>query len=231
MAGPPIDRDRILRDFDGTARLFPLPSVVLFPDGFAPLHVFEERYLEMVKEAIPDDGLIATALLTPGYEQDYHGTPELHPVVCLGRILRPRSHPNGEIDLLLYGLARARIEEEIPSQPFRRARVEVLEDVVEPGRHEAVADRLRRALDLIPGRQPMLWGIRQMAAQLRGVDAAPGRYADAVAHASDLPKDALYEALAEVDVLKRFEILIGHLERRAAEGAPSAIDVANPNLN
>ena len=185
----------------------------------------------MVQEAIPDDGLIATALLKPGYLESYEGAPAIHEVVCIGKILRPRSHPNGQLDLLLYGLARARILEEIPSQPFRKARVELLQDVVPPGNHEQVAARMRRALDLIPGRQPMVWGLRRMSEQLRGVDAAPGRYADAVAHASDLPKEALYEVLAETDVLRRFELLIHHLETRAAEGAPKVPGGADPGLN
>ena len=228
---PPLDVQKILRDFGGTARLFPLPSVVLFPDAFAPLHVFEERYLEMVKEAVPDDGLIATALLSPGYDENYEGKPPIHPVVCLGRILRPRSHPNGQIDLLLYGLARARILEEVPSEPFRRARVEVLRDVVPPGNEEDVARRLRRVLSLIPGRQPMVWGLRRMSEQVRGVSAAPGRYADAVAHASDLPPEALYEVLAETDVLRRFDLLIHHLQARAAEGAPKAVPSPDPRWN
>ena len=111
MSTPPLDRKAILESFEGTARLFPLPSVVLFPDGFAPLHVFEDRYVDMVKEAIPDDGLIATALLKPGYTESYEGSPPIHKTICIGKILRPRTHPNGQLDLLLYGLARARIVE------------------------------------------------------------------------------------------------------------------------
>ena len=231
MSKPPLDRKLILDSFEGTARLFPLPSVVLFPDGFAPLHVFEDRYVDMVQEAIPDDGLIATALLKPGYQDGYEGSPPIHDVVCLGKILRPRTHPNGQLDLLLYGLARARILEEIPSQPFRRARVELLDDIVPPGNHQEVALRMRRALEMIPGRQPMVWGLRRMSEQLRGIDATPGRYADAVAHASDLPKDALYEVLAETDVLRRFDLLIHHLEQRAADGAPKVVGDGDPRLN
>jgi Lon protease-like protein len=221
----------ILRDFGGVVRLFPLPRMVLFPDGFAPLNVFEPRYLELVKDALPDDGLIATALLKPGYEEDYDGSPAIHSTVSIGRILRPRAKPNGHIELLLYGIARARLIEEIASQPYRKARVALLEDVVPPGNAERVAQRLRRALELVPGRQPMIWGLRRMAEQIRGIDAAPGRYADAVAGASDLPEETLYEILEEVDVLKRFDLLIRHLEARADEGAPPALGGQDPRRN
>ncbi len=231
MAAPQLDVRAILDTFSGNARLFPLPSVVLLPDGFAPLNVFEDRYVKMVEDAVPDDGLIATALLKPGYEADYEGRPEIHPVVCLGKILRHRKKPNGHVEILLYGIARGRIREEVASAPYRVARVDLLSDVVPPGNDEVVAHRMRRALEMIPGRKPMVWGLRRMSEQVRGIDAAPGRYADAVAHASDLPRDVLYELLEEVDVLRRFEILIHHLESKAAEDAPRAVDVADPHLN
>ena len=160
---PPLNVKEILEGFEGTVRLFPLPHLVLFPDSLAPLNVFEPRYLEMVRDAQGDDGLIATALLKPGYEAEYEGKPAIHPVVSVGKILRPRSKPSGHVELLLYGIARARIVEEIPSSPYRRARVEVLDDVVPPGNAERVAGRMRRALAMIPGRQTMVWGLRRMA--------------------------------------------------------------------
>lgn len=231
MSKPPLDVDAILSDFEGTVRLFPLPDFVLYPDTIGPLNVFEDRYVEMVEDAIPDDGLIATALLRPGYEIDYAGSPSIHPVVCIGKIIRQRRKPNGHIEVFLYGIARARIVDEIPSAPFRRATVEILNDVVPPGNDEVVARRMRRTLDLIPGRQPMVWGMRRMAEQIRGVDATPGRYADAVALAVDLPSDVRYEILEETDVLRRFELLIRRIEEKAAEGAPESVDVVDPRLN
>ncbi len=231
MSKPHLDVPAILDAFDGRVRLFPLPSLVLLPDTFVPLNIFEERYLAMVKDALPEGGLIATALLRPGYEADYNESPAIYPTVCIGKILRPRLKPNGHIELFLYGLARARIIEEIPSAPYRQAQVEVLEDIVPPGNSEIVARRLHRANAMIPGRQYMFWGLRRTAEQLRGVDAAPGRYADAMASASGLAAPALYELLEETDVLRRFDLLINHLEIQAAEGAPEAPDVADPNMN
>ncbi len=231
MSKPPLDVDEILAGFSGSVRLFPLPDFVLYPDTIGPLNVFEDRYVQMVEDALQDDGLIATALLRPGYEIDYAGKPPIHPVVCLGKVFRQRRKPNGHIEIFLYGIARARIVDEIPSGTFRKATVELLTDVVPPGNDEAVARRMRRTLDLIPGRQPMVWGMRRMAEQIRGVDATPGRYADAVALAVDLPSKTRYELLEEVDVLRRFELLIRQIEERAAEGAPDAVDVVDPHLN
>src|SRR5436309_1326679 len=45
--------------------LFPLPNVVLFPNVFLPLHIFEPRYREMVADAVASDRLIGMVLLRP----------------------------------------------------------------------------------------------------------------------------------------------------------------------
>ena len=46
--------------------LFPLPNVVLFPNVFLPLHVFEARYRDMVADAVATDRMIGMVLLRPG---------------------------------------------------------------------------------------------------------------------------------------------------------------------
>jgi Lon protease-like protein len=228
---PPLNVRKILEEFSGEAKLFPLPSVVLFPDTLVPLKVFEPRYVSMVEEAANEDQLLATALLKPGYEAEYEGNPEIHPHVCLGRILRCRQTEDGKFDMLVYGIARARIVREIPWHPYRKAELELMDDVAPEQDAPAIAERLQQALRLIPGRQPMLWSLRRVAEQLRGIDASPGRYVDAMANASDLPQPALYALLAENDVLSRYDLLIHHLRARASEGAPKAVDPADPRLN
>ena len=62
-------------EFAGTARLFPLPNLVLFPHVVQPLHIFEPRYRQLMADALADDRLIAMALLRPGWEEDYHRKP------------------------------------------------------------------------------------------------------------------------------------------------------------
>ena len=231
MQGTPIDMDEILSTFRGEVRVFPLPNLVLFPDSFAPLKVFEKRFVRLVEDAKDDDGLIAMALLKPGWETDYEGSPAIHPIVCVGRILRQQRLPSGNFDVLLYGLFRARIVEELATEPYRRARVEVLEDRALPVQAEAIARHMHRALDLVPGRKSVIWEMRRMANQLRGIDATPGRYADAVANASDLQHEDRYELLAEQDVLRRLEQLIHKLEERAYAGAPPIPRGTQPGLN
>lgn len=231
MPPPTLDVPRILESFSGTARLFPLPSVVVYPDALVPLKVFEPRYIALIHDALEGDGLVGMALLKPGYEEDYDGSPAVHPVICLGRILKHTVLPSGHVDFWLYGLARARIQEELPSSPFRRARVELVEDVVAAPAQEAVAQKLRRVLELVPGRRSVVFEMRRMAGQLRGVDAGPGRFADAVANVCDLTPPERYAILAEADVGRRFDRLIRLLEQRARKDAPTKLGPRDVLLN
>ena len=61
-------------------KVFPLPSVVLFPETVQPLHIFEPRYRELVKTALAGDKVLVLAQLQSGWEPDYHGRPPLKPI-------------------------------------------------------------------------------------------------------------------------------------------------------
>ena len=73
-------------EFSGVVRLFPLPNLVLFPHVLQPLHIFEQRYRDLLEDALAEDQMIAMAVLTPGWEQHYEGRPPVKKVACLGRV-------------------------------------------------------------------------------------------------------------------------------------------------
>jgi Lon protease-like protein len=63
----------------------------------------------MTAEALAGDGLIAMALLRPGWERDYYSRPAIEPVVCVGRIVAHERLADGKYNLLLQGQWRARV--------------------------------------------------------------------------------------------------------------------------
>ena len=103
--------------------VFPLPGVVLFPHTVIPLHVFELRYRTMVREALSGERLIAMALLEPGWERDYEGSPAFHGLGCLGRFEEVEWLPNDCYNIRLLGLARVRFGRPIREFPYRSTRV------------------------------------------------------------------------------------------------------------
>jgi Lon protease-like protein len=122
--------------------VFPLPNVVLFPKTLLPLHIFEERYRTMTREALAGDGRIVIALLREGWEKDYRDNPAIHKVACLGKIETYEELEGGRYNIVLVGIRRVRLIREIQQAPYRRAEVEPM--VERCGDESAVAVTGRR---------------------------------------------------------------------------------------
>lgn len=122
--------------------VFPLPNVVLFPRVQLPLHIFEPRYRQMVKDAAATERpLIGMALLRGNWRENYEGNPEIFPVGCVGAMVRVAPLADGRFNILLQGLREYRIKEEIFHKPYRQAVVEW-----RPERRERLLDDRRQEL-------------------------------------------------------------------------------------
>jgi Lon protease-like protein len=127
--------------------LFPLPNVVLFPNVFLPLHIFEPRYREMVADAVASDRMLGMVLLRPGWERDYEGRPPIYPVGCSGVVTHVERLPDGRYNLVLRGLERFRIVEEDQAKSYRRAVIEPLQERPLAGEDRAAIRRQRTKLE------------------------------------------------------------------------------------
>src|SRR5580693_4178293 len=107
------DDQQALANFPGTARLFPLPNMVLFPHVVQPLHIFEPRYRQMTADVLATDRLIAPILLRPGWEDAYDSRPAVHTVGCLGRVVADQILPDGRYNLLVRGISRLQLRGEV----------------------------------------------------------------------------------------------------------------------
>lgn len=145
--GVPSHEIRLPEEFAGMVRLFPLPNLVLFPGVVQALHIFEPRYCNMLAESLATDQLIAMALLKPGWEANYSGRPAIEEVVCIGKIMTHSPTEDQRHNILLAGVKRAKILSEVDgADSFRRAHVEVLDDIYLP---EAAEERLQLRRDLL----------------------------------------------------------------------------------
>lgn len=111
--------------------IFPLPNVVLFPNVFLPLHIFEPRYKQMIEESLKGDRIIGMVLLRPGYEAEYDGTPPIYPTGCSGLITHFERLEDGRFNLVLRGLEKFTISREQPPDAGRLYRVAAIDPVEE----------------------------------------------------------------------------------------------------
>ncbi|HKH71587.1 MAG TPA: LON peptidase substrate-binding domain-containing protein [Vicinamibacterales bacterium] len=125
-----------------TIPIFPLPNVVLFPNVFLPLHIFESRYRAMITDALASDRIIGMVLLQPGFEANYEGRPSVYPVGCAGVITHSEPLPDGRFNIVLRGLEKFRIIGEDESRPYRLAHIEAVPEV--PNESECAAIKQHR---------------------------------------------------------------------------------------
>jgi Lon protease-like protein len=222
-----------LEGFSGLMPLFPLPDLVFFPCTLLPLHIFEPRYRQMVAEASAGEGCIGVVMLRPGWEADYYGTPAVHEIACLGKLIETTRLDDGRYNIVLCGVKRARIVEVKKDRPYRTARVELLDDRPTDGR-EAEANALRdRLLQLAVEVPAALLRHKNLACALRKLGAPLGCSADLMSDSLLLPAATKQRLLEELDPFRRAELLIRAVERetRALVGAGRRTFPPEPSIN
>jgi uncharacterized protein len=105
--------------------VFPLPGALLLPRGQMPLNIFEPRYLAMIDDVLRSEhrliGMIQPDQAHPGPDES---KPHLFNVGCVGRMTQFAESGDGRYLIQLTGIARFRIEAELPvGTPYRQCRV------------------------------------------------------------------------------------------------------------
>lgn len=108
--------------------LFPL-GTVLFPGLVLPLHVFEERYRQLVRDLVAEpetERQFGVVAIREGREVGSDGVRALHPVGCIARLRRVDPYDDGRFDILSTGTRRFRLDEVDTSLPYLRGNVEIM---------------------------------------------------------------------------------------------------------
>ena len=103
--------------------LFPLPGAILFPRSQLPLHIFEPRYREMVRDAMEGPGRIA--MIQPLRLDDDNQAP-LYSVGCVGDLVGIEELEDGRFNIVLLGSDRFRLVSEASGEAtYRCADVDI----------------------------------------------------------------------------------------------------------
>ena len=131
-----------------TLPIFPLAGVLLLPGGRLPLNIFEPRYLAMVRDAMAGQRLIG--MVQPTDPGSRASKPEVYKVGCAGRIVQFNETDDGRILIVLGGISRFRIAEELSAATlYRQVRADwspYANDTAEDKPAEIDRPRLLRAL-------------------------------------------------------------------------------------
>jgi len=217
------DAERVRRALP-TLPIFPLPGAVLLPHALVPLHIFEPRYRKMTKDC--DAGLRVLALANiPDERAAGEQPPRVLKVIGVGVLAHVDALPDGRFNIVLRGVRRASIEEELrTAEPYRLVRAAPLEpSPPAPGAAQMAADLKQMVLAFSAAlRNEETQALAQLAA--RASDA--GDLADIVAGALlSTPRDR-QSVLEAVEIEPRLELA---MQAAAAALARTAANVSAPN--
>jgi uncharacterized protein len=203
----PPTRRAALEKACAALKVFPLQGVAVLPGTPTPFHIFEPRYQALVRDALGGDRIVAVpSFLSEGAADELR--PPLNPIAGACFIAQDEPYEDGRHDVVVRGIARVRLLEELPaSHPYREFRAQILEDVWPAGGPAALGnglESLRQIVYELSRKLPAESGAHALAeavAQMRD----PSAIVDLVAAAAVSESQARQDVLEELDVARRLE--------------------------
>ena len=101
--------------------IFPLSNFIFFPKTTVPLNIFEKRYLEMINDSMSSNRMIG--MIQP--KEQNKQKPSLYNIGCAGKITSFNETDDGRYLIVLSGISRFKIVEEIQSDKlYRKCKVD-----------------------------------------------------------------------------------------------------------
>jgi Lon protease-like protein len=125
-----------------TLPLFPL-GTVLYPGLLLPLHVFEERYRQLVRDLLagPEPRRFGVIAIREGRETGRGGIVTLHQIGCTATLRQARELDDGRYDLVTIGTQRFLLVGTDDSKPYLQGEVEMLAETTGDDTGAALAAR------------------------------------------------------------------------------------------
>ena len=190
--------------------ILPLRGVVIFPSAVVPLLISRSSSLKLVEDCRNKDNLLGLAAQKNPEDESPDAT-GLFSRGSAGRILKLLKYPDGSVRILVQGLKRIEIRDYLQHEPYLRASVAHLDDVVPPS-----ADLDARQAHLVSQFAKFVSQVPYLPDELQGVVMNikdPGRAADLIGSNLNISVDEKQDLLNTLDVKQRLEKLSTILNR------------------
>ena len=190
--------------------LFPLNATMLMPHGIVPLRIFEARYRQMVADALDGPKQFAMATFRGDqWQHEYHGRPAIRPVACLGQIMQHVRFDDGTYAIVLQGLCRVQIVEELPPDEELQYRQAILRplDIDRPDEDLLEAFRLRMTEAMERDRLADLRGAPGIVEHLKNSEIPTSVLVEVLGFQFLADPELRYKLLASDDASERADIV------------------------
>lgn len=183
--------------------IMPLENVVLYPSMIAPIVVGDEKSRKMVDEALAGQRMVGVLTKRPDADGDLERFENLYSSGTAAVILKMLKMPDGTMRILLHGLQRMKVREQVATEPYLKARVDVIKEVA--SRQTREVDALVKSLHGLLGKAIELSSLPEdlRVAAINITDT--GRLADLIASNLNLKVEEQQELLEVVDVTERLK--------------------------
>ena len=193
-----------------TLSVLPLHNGVLFPDLTVPLIVSRPKYMKLIDDVLVKDRLLA-AVATRNADLEKPALVDLHRGGVAAHILKMMRTSEGHYQILIRTFNKIRLVESIQEDPYLIARVEALEDTVEPSKQlDAMIINVRTLFQKVVELGNLPDELAMLTANVKG----PYPLVYIVAPNLDLQVDQSQEILETTDAKKVLERLTVHLNER-----------------
>lgn len=192
-----------------TVPVMTLPNTVFFPQALLPLHIFEPRYRQMLRDVLARDRLFAVARLDPAAESG--GSEPAHTVATVGIIRACQKADNDTSNLLLQGICRVEIQAVVREEPYRLIAIRPL-TTTSGGNHAQLETERLEVMRLLNLRRrlgtPAPKGMTQFLESIEDVDT----FVDVAAF--NLCEDGGFKQilLEELDTRRRLQLFAARLK-------------------
>ncbi len=195
--------------------LFPL-GAVLYPGMLLPLHIFEERYRQLVRDLLdgPELRRFGVIAIRKGRETGIDGVHSLYEIGCTATLRRVDRRDDGRFDIVTVGSQRFRLRGLDETRPYLQGEVDILaEEPVDPASAEpavrVVQAAFREYLDVLTE-----WG--GAVVRLEDLPDEPTLLSFIIAAAMIIDLPERQALLAESDTLRRLALQRALLSRETA---------------
>lgn len=195
--------------------LLPVRDIVVFPFMVLPLFVGREMSTKAIHEALAGNRLILLAAQRM-VEVESPNPSDIHSIGTVGMIMRMLKLPDGRVKILLQGLAKAKIESYLQTEPFYRVKIKKITEP-KPGMRmlelEALMRNVKEQMEKIANFGRII--LPEVIAVIENLS-DPGRLADMIVSNIGLKVEEAQEILELLDPALRLskvsEILGRELE-------------------
>ena len=190
--------------------ILPLRDTVIYPFMVTPLVVARPKSVQLINDVVVGDRILGLVAQKQAEIED-PGPDDIYEYGTVATVLKMLKFPDGSLRVLVQGLRRIQVVKVIQTEPYFKAIIRPLEEIVEPSTElDALANTVSSLFQRVVNMSPHLPDELAVAA-MNTPD--PGRLADLVASNLTLPTEEKQALLEELNVKKRLEKLVVHLNR------------------